>query len=294
MVVPPDVLVAARDIAQSQLVFDGTAVCDTFVPLNLKADLCQECYKSIAKHRRDAVDPSDIPSALEYSVPTIPSEIIPAKATAGDVPEMETDTETASGSGGLLCGGFKAAINNEFMRTHGITHVVCAMGGVMQFANLFGQATVRAFNEMRDPTVRGLTVLDLEWDDSVEQRITLEELREAVLFIHHARLESHSVLVHCAQGRSRSAAVCVAYVMALHGAEHDDVLTSEAALEIVRQKRNMASPNVGFMMQLKKLEKHIHMLLQEFQTQIEKHTSSLSSSLSPLAPPRLPVASETH
>ncbi|KAJ3053453.1 hypothetical protein HK102_011700, partial [Quaeritorhiza haematococci] len=56
------------------------------------------------------------------------------------------------------------------------------------------------------------------------------------------------VLVHCVAGVSRSASVIIAYLMKAH------TLTLEAALERVRARYPKASPNPGFLTQLKLYE----------------------------------------
>ena len=53
-----------------------------------------------------------------------------------------------------------------------------------------------------------------------------------------------AVLIHCAQGTSRSASVAIAYLMQTHGLDPD------AALEALKKVHPVASPNEGFMNQL--------------------------------------------
>ena len=63
------------------------------------------------------------------------------------------------------------------------------------------------------------------------------------------QLKCGKVLVHCYQGKSRSSAVCCAYLMVRYG------LSLDAALEKVCEVRPIAAPNSGFMSALRKLEK---------------------------------------
>ena len=58
------------------------------------------------------------------------------------------------------------------------------------------------------------------------------------------------MLVHCAQGKSRSAVICISYLALLRPSDPISNLTQE-----VKSKRNMAEPNCGFFSQLKKLQK---------------------------------------
>eukprot|EP00933_Yihiella_yeosuensis_P047600 TRINITY_DN4345_c0_g1_i1.p1 TRINITY_DN4345_c0_g1~~TRINITY_DN4345_c0_g1_i1.p1 ORF type:complete len:551 (-),score=62.90 TRINITY_DN4345_c0_g1_i1:348-2000(-) len=65
-------------------------------------------------------------------------------------------------------------------------------------------------------------------------------------FIHDAIKQGGRVLVHCEQGRSRSASIVVAYLMATFG------LGSERALDWVQRCRPFALPNTSFLRQLQK------------------------------------------
>ncbi|KAF7253366.1 Dual specificity phosphatase 28 [Varanus komodoensis] len=58
-------------------------------------------------------------------------------------------------------------------------------------------------------------------------------------------------LVYCKNGRSRSAAVCTAYLM-----KHRH-LSLRDAFEIVKTARPVAEPNAGFWSQLQKYEEHL-------------------------------------
>ncbi|XP_076460769.1 dual specificity protein phosphatase 1-like [Babylonia areolata] len=63
-------------------------------------------------------------------------------------------------------------------------------------------------------------------------------------FIDEVQAEGGRVLVHCQAGRSRSATVCLAYLMrTLH-------LSLDAAFEHVRSRRRVIDPNLNFMRQL--------------------------------------------
>ncbi|XP_010532706.1 PREDICTED: dual specificity protein phosphatase 1 isoform X2 [Tarenaya hassleriana] len=64
-----------------------------------------------------------------------------------------------------------------------------------------------------------------------------------------AKKQGGGVLVHCFVGRSRSVTVVVAYLMKKHG------MTLSQALQHVKSKRPVASPNAGFIKQLEELEK---------------------------------------
>ncbi|KAI9105531.1 protein-tyrosine phosphatase-like protein [Phlyctochytrium arcticum] len=65
-------------------------------------------------------------------------------------------------------------------------------------------------------------------------------LSEAITFIHAAKTSSRPVLVHCAQGVARSAAIVIAYVMWFHGSSVQEAYT------FVKQRAPGVCPSVGF------------------------------------------------
>jgi predicted protein tyrosine phosphatase len=73
----------------------------------------------------------------------------------------------------------------------------------------------------------------------------VQVLKDATTFIRTSlAMKDGGVLVHCQQGRSRSASVVVAFAM-----EEMD-LEYEAAFRYVREKRQKVSPNASFIRQL--------------------------------------------
>ena len=79
-------------------------------------------------------------------------------------------------------------------------------------------------------------------DDTV---VLLELLHE----IHETLNKGQSVLVHCAQGKSRSATIAVAYISKFEG------ISVTEALRVIQAERAMAQPNLNFMQQLLNMEK---------------------------------------
>jgi len=74
---------------------------------------------------------------------------------------------------------------------------------------------------------------------------------EAFSFIERAKSTGSNVLIHCAQGRSRSVAITAAYVMKYEG------MTYEQALQHIQKARQTAQPNAGFTKQLLAFESTI-------------------------------------
>ena len=85
--------------------------------------------------------------------------------------------------------------------------------------------------------------LQLKIKDSDDANI-LAPFEEVYAFVEEARRNSGACLLHCIAGMSRSASLVIAYVM------RRDSLSLLAAVEFVKARRPMVSPNVGFMRQL--------------------------------------------
>jgi predicted protein tyrosine phosphatase len=99
---------------------------------------------------------------------------------------------------------------------------------------------------------RGVDFLNLDWVDHKDFRITTERMVESLLYIHRALAGGSSVVVHCAQGKSRSSTVVVAYVAAFvaPSVKAAGETALDFALRAVQSRRKMAAPNPGFMEQL--------------------------------------------
>ena len=70
-------------------------------------------------------------------------------------------------------------------------------------------------------------------------------------FIETARVEGKGVLVHCTMGMSRSCSIVLAYLVKHFG------MSLAQALTHVKERRPVASPNPGFMVQLVDFERSI-------------------------------------
>lgn len=70
----------------------------------------------------------------------------------------------------------------------------------------------------------------------------------AIAFIDSVKQSGGRVLVHCQAGISRSATICLAYLM------HTQRVRLEEAFDFVKQRRHVISPNLAFMGQLLQFE----------------------------------------
>ncbi|KAL4232300.1 Dual specificity protein phosphatase 4 [Mactra antiquata] len=86
--------------------------------------------------------------------------------------------------------------------------------------------------------------------DNVSENISTW-FSEALQFIESVRLREGKVLVHCKAGISRSATICIAYLMSYKS------LTLDQAFDYVRARREVISPNMNFMQQLFEFERKL-------------------------------------
>jgi len=69
-----------------------------------------------------------------------------------------------------------------------------------------------------------------------------------IYFSERIRNRRGKVLVHCQAGISRSATICIAYLM------FDKNITADEAFDFLKAKRSVVSPNLSFMRQLMEFE----------------------------------------
>ena len=205
----------------SQIHLSGEVSCGDFRPNSFKKNKCVNCSNDVTKHSRESVSESVLLEALEYTqaMEKVPSLILEREGELGAV----------------YLGGYRGVINLEFLQSNGITHILNTAKGL--------DATLGPkFVELIKKVNSDLSIVTKEtnWVDDSSFKIELSSLREAVLFIEEARVSSGNVLVHCAQGRSRSSTAVIAYVMCKRN------LKSEEATSFVKKRRLMACPNPGF------------------------------------------------
>lgn len=99
------------------------------------------------------------------------------------------------------------------------------------------------------------------WVDDTSHYISVAEIVELCQWVH-AELKNANVLVHCAQGKSRSALVVVAYTMVMRNVRASflhvqgilipcmQMSPVDALTKVVRPLRQIAEPNPGFMRRL--------------------------------------------
>ncbi|KAG2487860.1 hypothetical protein HYH03_013576 [Edaphochlamys debaryana] len=131
---------------------------------------------------------------------------------------------------GLLISSFSVETSESTLKRQGVTHIVQV--GIELHPSHLGK-----FKYLTVP------VQDTEGADLVGQ------LQPILEFIDAARASGGVVLVHCMMGISRSASVCIAYLM------WKERLEFVAAAERVYAARPCISPNPGFVLQLLEWER---------------------------------------
>lgn len=120
-----------------------------------------------------------------------------------------------------LCG--IGAITKENLSSCGITHVLNTAVELADFAY----------------PVKELKVCHVLMRDSSDVNLLLY-LDRCLAFIENARLDGGKTLVHCVAGASRSASVCIAYLV-----KHCNMRLIDAH-DHVYNKRSVIFPNIGF------------------------------------------------
>jgi len=119
----------------------------------------------------------------------------------------------------------------DVLRELSITHIVTVMDHIVLF-----------------PIELELKTMHVGLDDRPAANI-LSHLPKTTEFITEAmKDENAKVLVHCWQGVSRSATVAAAFLIA------SEIMTTDAAIALLKSKRRIVQPNEGFIRQLKQYE----------------------------------------
>ena len=146
--------------------------------------------------------------------------------------KVKSDSEPSEVVPDVFLGSIGAAHNREVLNRLNITHVLTVAGGF----------------EPKFPSEFTYECVDVK--DVPEERLCVHFDR-CLKFIAKCLLDGGRVLVHCFAGKSRSATICAAYVMATEG------WTLEQALKAIGDARPAAAPNHGFMTQLASFEREL-------------------------------------
>lgn len=130
--------------------------------------------------------------------------------------------------------------NHDFKTEYGVTHVISVLSGPLP------PYITNDYHHLQ------IDINDEETANLLEHLPGAIDFINLALFPHGAegdqKKHSGAILIHCAQGKSRSVAVIIGYLMAKYN------LTYSQALHAVTRKVADAEPNSGFVEQLKLFE----------------------------------------
>jgi atypical dual specificity phosphatase len=132
----------------------------------------------------------------------------------------------------IYIGSIGSAYSRDSLTASGITHVLCVAANI----------------EPKHSDIVAHMCISVR--DAPEEKL-IDRFDECFAFIDDALSASptHRVLVHCFQGKSRSATVVTAYLM------RSRAIDFSASLALLREVRPAAQPNLGFAMQLRRFER---------------------------------------
>jgi protein-tyrosine phosphatase len=139
---------------------------------------------------------------------------------------------------GLYVAGEKIAYNYQKLKEVGITHVINCAGDVCE--NKFKSELDYLTYYLKDHRTENIECV----------------FYETIRYIENALQNNGKVLVHCVQGVSRSVTICIAYLL------YTNRCTYEEGFNMVRKSRGVASPNMGFILQLMQFEKRLKNILE--------------------------------
>jgi len=148
--------------------------------------------------------------------------------------------------GELAVGSYKAAIAVCKQQSPDVAVLNCAGTKLHDLLPL----TRKEFDKLRQETPPRL--MDLEWQDAEDFCIPWEDVEKALAWMRAQVAHGKSLVVNCAQGKSRSGTMAVAYVMA------KEKLPVAEALALVKARRPLIEPNPTFLRALQTFEARLH------------------------------------
>ena len=130
------------------------------MPNPFRKNICSVCQSKIQDHA--SASDKEVASAIEYIAESIPSLIL----------QQENGPD-------IFMGGFKSALNLEFLKSNKIGLIICA---AKNLAQTFGPSYQRKVQK-RDETLPHIQVVELPWVDNMQQILEQCELKNILRFL---------------------------------------------------------------------------------------------------------------
>lgn len=157
----------------------------------------------------------------------IPSKTAPSFQTSS----TQFHSECSQITDNIYLSGYKPTLDEQFLISKGITHIINCAGGSKTFTPIFFKGIHYKTIHLRDDSMNNLS-------------LTIQEFIDHIEFIDN--LPNTKILIHCYEGISRAPALVCAYLM------YKKKIGFNEALYFVKEKRNCVDINIGFMCQLEK------------------------------------------
>lgn len=213
---------------KEQIAFTGASSCAAFVHNPFRMGFCGDCSAALPEHAAANVTPRQARDYLAHV------------ASSGDPANLVL----AEPAGGMIYLGGYLAAQARFVRSKRVTHIVNAARGLELMFPKWGKGLPHL----------GASILRLDWHDLCSQRLGQAEPYDDLAMLSgfaSACLDASPpgvLLVHCAQGKSRSVTALTALLMIRHGKTVDEALAE------IKAVRPIAEPNAGFLRQLRDFE----------------------------------------
>ena len=139
--------------------FSNSCNCPKFVPNPFRKNICSVCQSKIQDHA--SASDQEVASAIEYFAESLPSLIL----------QQENGPD-------IFMGGFKSALNLEFLKSNKIDLIICA---AKNLAQTFGPSYQKKILK-RNQALPHIEVVELPWVDNTQQILDQSELKNTLRF----------------------------------------------------------------------------------------------------------------
>jgi Dual specificity phosphatase, catalytic domain len=214
----------------TQIALTETSDCESWRANRWKPTKC-ECGAPLDSHRRSALKESDVRDYLAHVDALSPCNVI---------------VESTESTGSLLLGSSSACFESS-VRSFQIGAIVQTAKGLESFFPTLGTSLAKLEADA------GVDVLRMYWTDRADAGLV--GLADAIAFVDERRKSGRNVLVNCAQGKSRSSSLVIAYLMSADREQFE--CDYDKTLAYVKKCRAIAQPNDGFERQLREFAKQL-------------------------------------